>query len=203
MVEALGLAAAKGVVGAAGKFALSEASKRSGFDRKINTAKSFLTDDADIAVNDITANRFLRTAVKYMFYDNYIKNKSPNVAQLDFMLYLIFITIDKGYFRFALTSKNIQYDESKFINRDFSTFHSVDEKREIIESLIGVDMDLNKLLKINPIQQGSRGSHDSHELGMEGGDKKRKYKTKKNRPRKYKTKKNKTKKGSKKKRTRR
>jgi len=187
-------AVAKGAMTAAGKAALSEASKKSGLTAKLKTAKSYIKGDADIAVNDSTANRFLRIAVKYMFYDNYIKNKSPNLAQLDFMLYLIFITIDKGDFNNVLSKRGVEYDESKFINRDFSTFHSVEEKREIIESLIGVEMDLNELLKNNPIIQGSRVSHDSHELGMEGGDKKRKYKTKKNRSRKYKTKKNRTRK---------
>ena len=194
MAEALGLVAAKAVAGKIAGKAADEASKRSGLTAKLNTAKSFITGEADIAVNDITANRFLRTVVKYMFYDNYIKDKSPNAKQLDFMLYLIFITIDKGYFRAVLLNNDVDYDESKFINRNFSTFHNDPEKREIIELLIGVDTELNDLLKINKVIQGSHVSQDSHKLGAEGGGKKRKYKTKKNRTRKYKTKKNRTRK---------
>lgn len=138
---AAGAAAGKFMAGKFTDMAANEASERIGISSKFRTAKSFLIDEPDIPVNDTMANQFMRNIVKYMFYDNYIKDKTPSEAQLNIMLYLILITVDKGYFRFYLETNGIPYDVTKLISRDFSSFRDAAQKKKFIDLLINVDKD--------------------------------------------------------------
>ena len=85
-------------IGSASDTAENSLAEKSGF----NSAVRSFTGEANIAISEKDAIKFLKDTIKYMFYKNFIEGKSPDEAQIDTMLYLIAITIDEGNIKFVL-----------------------------------------------------------------------------------------------------
>jgi hypothetical protein len=148
MEMAAATTAATTVAKAAGLVVAKPLAEKAAESIGLNTAKRWVNGSPHIPVQEDIANIFLKNTIKYIFYENFIKGKSPDKAQLDTMLYLIAVTIDKGNIKLVLNSVIGEDDSTKldqFYNRDYS-FLGDEQKIQIITILMNSDPGISSSL---------------------------------------------------------